>query len=92
MAIKMTFSLDEKTAASLRRAADTLGKPKSEVIREAIAEYSERLGRLGEAERRRMLATFDELLPLIPGRPVTEVDRELEAVHRARRSGGRSGR
>lgn len=87
--IKMTFSLDEATAARLRRTAEALGKPKSEVVREAILDYSERKGRLSEAERRRLLSAFDQLVPAIPGRAVSEVDHEISSIREARRQGGR---
>jgi hypothetical protein len=85
----MTFSLDEATAARLQQTAQALGKPKSEVVREAILDYSERKNRLSEAERRRLLSAFDQLVPAIPDRPVSEVDREINSVRRARRRGGR---
>lgn len=87
--LKMTFSLDEATAARLAHTAETLNKPKSEVVREAIQDYAEKMGRLGEAERRRLLSAFDELIPLIPKRPISEVEEELEDVRRAREDGGR---
>ena len=87
--IKMTFSLDEATAARLEVAAASLRKPKSEIVREAILDYAERVGRLTEAERRRLLGVFDEVVPAIPTRPEREVDDELAALRRARRLGGR---
>lgn len=85
----MTFSLDAATAGCLRDAAASLRKPQSEIVREAIREYSERVGRLSEAERRRLLSVFDELVPAIPTRSVEEVDRELAELRRARRHSGR---
>lgn len=85
----MTFSLDEVTAARLRQTAETLGKPKSEVVREAILDYAERRGRLSEAEKRRLLSAFDQLVPAIPGRAASEVDQELNSIREARRRGGR---
>lgn len=90
MATKMTFSLDDATAARLNQTAQALGMPKSAVVREAILDYSERKGRLSEAERRRMLAVFDELVPKIPISPASEADDEIEAVRAARRAGGRA--
>ena len=87
--IKMTFSVDEETAARLREAADALRKPKSQVVREAIADYADRVGRLTESERRRLLDAFDELVPAIPERPEQEVAQELAEIRRARHSGGR---
>jgi hypothetical protein len=85
----MTFSLDEATAARLRQTAEVLGKPKSEVVREAILDYSERKGRLSEAERRRLLSAFDQLVPAIPERPAAEVDKEIDSIREARHQGGR---
>lgn len=85
----MTFSLDEETAAALRRSAERTSKPQSAVVREAIAEYAARLGRLSESERRVMLKAFDDLVPRIPKRPARIADKELHAIRVARRAGGR---
>jgi hypothetical protein len=90
--VKMTFSLDEATVARLRDAAASLRKPQSEIVREAILDYAERVGRLTEAERRRLLGLFDELVPAIPARSAKEVERELAELRRARRRGGRGTR
>jgi hypothetical protein len=89
--IKMTFSLDEATARRLEQTAERLAVAKSAVVREAIHEYAERTGRLGDAERRRLLRSFDELVAAIPGRPADEVDQELAEIRRARATGGRGG-
>jgi len=86
---KVTFTVDDTTISRLNDAAQRLAIPKSEVVREAIGEYHARIGKLSEAERHRMLADFDRLVPLIPGRPSPEVDRELKNIRRARRRGGR---
>lgn len=87
--IKMTFSLDEPTAHRLNEASASLGKPKSEVVREAIRDYAERMGRLSEAERIRLLGVFDEVTASIPERPADEVDAEISDLRRARRRGSR---
>ena len=87
--VKVTFTLDERTADRLTQAAQRLSKPKSRVVREAINAYADRLGKLGEEERRALLDTFDRLVPRIPARSAAEVDSELDAVRRARRAGGR---
>jgi len=87
--VKMTFTLDEATVARLRGSAERLAKPQSEIVRDAICDYAERIGRTGEAERRRLLAAFDELVPPIPVRTAREADTEIRAVRVARRSGGR---
>ena len=87
--LKMTFTLDEDTATRIDRTALRLGIPKSAVVREAVAEYAARAGRLSEQERRRMLKVFDDVVEHIPLRPVKTADAELVAVRRARRQGGR---
>lgn len=90
---KVTFTLDGDTIARLRATAERLALPKSEVVREAIRDFSDRAGRLSERERRRLLEAFDRLVPAIPSRPLGEVERELADLRRARRTGGRrSGR
>jgi len=89
---KVTFTLDPETLARLAAAAARLAVPKSAVVREAIRDFSERAGRLGESERRRLLEAFDRLVPAIPRRPVGDVARELAELQRARRAGGRSQR
>lgn len=89
--IKVTFTVDPATVTRLRDAAARLAKPKSEVFREAIRDFHERIGRLSEFERLRLLRAFDELVPKIPPRPRAAVDREIRAIRRARRAaGGRS--
>ena len=86
---KVTFTLDDATISRLERAAATLSKPKSEIVREAIHDYSERIGKLSEPERLRMLKVIDEMLLRKPTRPQRDVNRELAAIRRARRAGGR---
>jgi len=90
---KVTFTLDDETIARLRATAERLALPKSEVVREAIRDFSDRAGRLSERERRRLLEAFDRWVPAISARPLRDVERELEELRRARRGGGRgSGR
>jgi hypothetical protein len=86
---KVTFTLDETTLVRLHDAAARLGVPKSEVVREAIGEFHERLGRLSERERLRMLRAFDTLVPRIPVRSAASADHEIAQVREARRTGGR---
>jgi len=85
----MTFTLDERTAERIARTAQRLGLSKSGVVREAVREYAARIGSLGEGERLRLLEIFDTVVARIPAGPATEVDREITAVRRARREGGR---
>jgi hypothetical protein len=86
---KVTFTLDQATVSRLQDAATRLMMPKSEVVRAAIADYYDRIGRLSESERLRLLRAFDELVPRIPTRGAAEVDRELKSVRQARSTGGR---
>ena len=77
MATKLTFSVDDETVETLK------------IGREAVAEYAARAGRLTELERRQMLTALDRLMKAPPTRPQAEVTRELAAIRRARRQGGR---
>ncbi len=86
---KVTYTIDASTIARLEEAADRLGKPKSQVVREAINDYAARIGRLSEGERLRMLRTFDDVVGRIPERPAREVDEELAEIRSTRHAGGR---
>lgn len=85
----MTFTFDDETVEALRRAASRLSKPRSAVVREAIRDYAQRAGKLGEEERLRLLKVFDTVVPRIPTRPAARVDAELRGLRAARRRGGR---
>jgi len=86
---KVTFTLDDATLQRLEDAATQLVIPKSEVVREAIQDFHDRLGRLSERERLNMLRAFDEFVPRIPSGSAADADREIAEIRRARRSGGR---
>ena len=90
--VKVTFTLDHDTVARLRQTSERLAKPQSAVVREAIHDFSERVGRLSERERLRQLQVFDEVMPRISARPPAEIRREIDEIRRARRAGGRGGR
>jgi predicted transcriptional regulator len=87
--VKVTFTLDDATVAALRQSAARLAKPQSLVVREAIADYAARAGRLSERERAEWLRAFDELMPASAERPARAVDAEIRAIRAARRTGGR---
>jgi predicted transcriptional regulator len=86
---KLTFSVDDETARTLKATAERLKKSQSLVVREAVAEYAARSGRLTEIERRRMLGAIDAMIKRPPTRPQAAVDREVREIRRARRQGGR---
>ena len=87
--VKVTFTLDDRTVARLRQAAERVHKPRSHVVRDAVNDYADRVGRLSEAERLRLLGALDAIIKRRPTRPQADVDRELRATRAARRSGGR---
>jgi hypothetical protein len=86
---KVTFTLDRISIQRLEDVADRLAMPKSEIVREAIMEFYDRLGRLSDRERSAMLRTFDEVVPKIAPRSTAAVNRELAEVGQARKAGGR---
>jgi predicted DNA-binding protein len=85
--VKMTFTLDARTAERIDRTAERLGIPKSGVVREAVREYAARAGSLSEGER--LLDVVDAVVERIPRRTAEAVDREIAAVRRVRHEGGR---
>lgn len=87
--VKVTFSLDEATVAEIRRTAARLGTAQSHVVREAVAEYAARAGRLSERERLRVLTILEGLRKAPASRSQGAVDVELRALRAMRRSGGR---
>jgi predicted transcriptional regulator len=87
--VKMTFTFDDQTVATLRRAASRLKKPQSAVVREAIRDYAHRADRLSDEERHRMLKVLDRMVARRPRRSQAEVDAEIAEIRAARRTGGR---
>ena len=86
---KVTFTLDDDTVEAIRSIATRKRKPRSLIIREAIAAYAGLEDKLDEDERRRRLALLDDLIARPRTRPTVEVDRELRDIRRARRIGWR---
>jgi hypothetical protein len=85
---KATFTLDPETLARLAATAARRAIPKSEVVRDAIRDFSDRAAPLSKGERQRLLEAFDCLVPAIPRRPLGDVARELAELRRARRARG----
>lgn len=84
---KVTYSLDDATVRRIRRAAERLGKPQSQVVREAVAEYDARTDRLSEAERLRMLDVLDRWRKEHTPRSPESVEAELREIRESRREG-----
>jgi predicted transcriptional regulator len=87
--VRVTFTLTDETVAEIRRTAERLRKPQSQVVREAVAEYAARSGQLSDAERRQALAVVHRLRTAGPTRPAAQVDAELRDLRTARRRSGR---
>ena len=83
--VKVTYSLDDATVRRIRRTAERLGRPQSQVVREAVAEYDARTDRLSEAERLRMLDVLDRLRSAPATRSRAAVAAELREVRLSRR-------
>lgn len=86
--VKVTFTLDDETVRTLRRSAERLRKPQSQVVREAIADYADRIGQLTARERAHMLRTLDALTSQPPTRPARDVDAEIAGIRASRRAAG----
>lgn len=86
---KLTFSLDDATVEALRAAAQRSGKPQSLIVREAIADYATREARLSEADRVRLVGVLRRIRSRPAKRSAADVDRELRAIRRSRRTGWR---
>jgi predicted DNA-binding protein len=90
---KLTFSLDDETVQLLRRVAERSGKPQSLIVREAVAQYAAREEMLSDADRERLLMVLQQIKTRPGSRTAVEVDRELQELRRARRTGwSRAGR
>jgi predicted transcriptional regulator len=84
--VKMTFTLDDDTVARLRRTAERQGKPRSWVVREAVAEYAAKADMLTPAEKQRMLEALDRLRHAPVEKTSADVDREIADIRASRRA------
>jgi predicted transcriptional regulator len=82
--VKVTFTLDEETVKRLRRLASRLGRPQSQVVRESIKEYEARSDKLGDDERRKLLAALDRVMAAPRTRSRDEVEAELRELRASR--------
>ncbi len=85
--VRATYSLDEATVRRLRRTAERLGKPQSQIVREAIADYAARCDRLTEVERLSMLEVLGRLRREQVAGSADAVDAELREIRESRRVG-----
>ena len=87
--VKVTYSLDDATVRRIRRTAEQLGKPQSQVVREAVADFAARTDRLSEVERLRMLKVIDGIREAPPTRSREETSAELREIRASRQMGWR---
>lgn len=78
--VKMTVTIDDETARTLKAMAERFGKSPSLVLSDVIAEYAARAGRMTEAERRQMRDEVDAVTKRPATRSDTELDREIETL------------
>ena len=89
--VKVTFTLDDTTVARLNETARRLSKPKSEVVREAIADIYVKSDKLSDEERKRMIAYLKEYAKKkLPGTRA-DAEREIREIRESRRTGWRPG-
>jgi predicted DNA-binding protein len=84
---KLTFSLDDETVTALRQMAQRRRKPQSLIVREAIARYAEGEDVLSDRDRERLLRVLRRIRTGPATRSQADVDRELQAIRRSRRTG-----
>ena len=84
---KLTFSLDDETVDRLRAEARRSRKPQSLIVREAIAHYTAQEARLDDEERQRLLGVLRRIRSRPDTRVEADVDGELRAIRRSRRTG-----
>lgn len=89
MTREYTLTLDEETIQQIESEAERLAKTKSQVIKEAMAGYGRRRDKITEAERQRRLQALDEMMSRPSSKTAEDVQREIEEIRAARRSGGR---
>ena len=86
--VKVTFTLDDETVTRLRRSAERLARPQSAVVRDAIADYADRIGRLSERERVHLLRVLDAFTATPATRSAAGVEAELADLRASRRAAG----
>ena len=84
---KVTYTLDDETVERIRLAAAHDRRPRSSVVREAVARYAAQSERLSQEEIREQLRILDAIAEMPPTRSAKAVDAELRSLRESRRSG-----
>lgn len=87
--VKVTFTLDDETVATLRKLAERQHKTQSLVVREAVSHYAAKEDTLSDEERDHLLAVVRELGPRLAPRSRADTDRELAGIRASRQRRGR---
>jgi hypothetical protein len=87
--VKVTFTIDEDTANTLRRISKRVDRSQSQVLREAIRHYEPHAGQLSAQERKARVELFDRVIAGLPKSPASKVDAELREIRSSRREGWR---
>lgn len=88
---KVTYTLDDDTVDRIEKAAARDRRPRSSVVREAVARYAAESERLGPEETRAQLRIVDAIADTPATRSARAVDAELRTLRESRRSGWRRG-
>ncbi len=86
---KVTYTLDDETVERIERAAARDHRPRSSVVREAVARYAAESERLSPDEVREQLRILDAIAEIPSTRSARAVDAELRRLTESRRSGWR---
>ena len=86
---KVTYTLDDETVERIQRAAARDQRPRSAIVREAVARYAAESGRLSPADIREQLRILDAIAEMPPTRSARAVDAELRGLKASRRDGWR---
>jgi|ETN07SMinimDraft_1059922.scaffolds.fasta_scaffold611938_1 predicted transcriptional regulator len=84
---KVTYTLDDETVERIERTAARDQRPRSAVVREAVARYAAESGRLSPEDIREQLRIVDAIADMPPTRSARAVDTELRGLEASRRSG-----
>ena len=88
---KATYTLDDDTVERIHQAATRDQRPRSSVVREAVAQYAAHAERLSPEEIREQLRILDAIAETPPTRSARAVDTELRSLRDTRRSGWQRG-
>ena len=84
---KVTYTLDDETVERIQRAAARDQRPRSAIVREAVARYTATSERLSLEDIQEQLRILDAIAETPSTRSARAVDTELRGLKASRRSG-----